>query len=114
MCGTASSEVSDLVVNKVATLLHIAKKSFKVIHGFDVVVREIKRKKVCCVLLAEDLSLSTQRSFLHSIRSTNVDVIRFGRKDMYMDIFDKNIGIIGILDINISSGIKKHLSLVEK
>lgn len=98
---------------KIYTLLHFAIKANKLIYGHDSVLRFIKSKKINLVLLAEDLSKNSAQSIIEQAKQENIEVIEIGSKSAFSQLTGKLTGIIGVLDENFKSGIKKHFSLIE-
>jgi hypothetical protein len=41
---------------------------------------------------------------------TKVEIVQWGSKEIFMQVVDKNIGVIGITDENFKNGIKNYLS----
>ena len=106
-------EIVGKINDKVVTLLQLAMKANKVVFGHDAVVRLISKKKVLLLLVANDLSKNSYQSIFKYADSSHIDILNMGNKEFYFQIFGKYTGIIGILDENFKSGIKKHFSSVE-
>ena len=97
---------TDLSMQKISTLLQFAQKSNSLIFGHDNVVKHIKKKKVCLVIIATDLSENTIRSLE---KKTSIQTIRWGSKELFDELLGKYTGIIGICDENFKKGIIKTL-----
>ena len=96
---------------KIITLLRFSIRSASVVTGHDAVIRQIEKKKVSLIILAKDLSLNTKKNIDIYAKRYNIDLINWGSKNLYQQIFGKMTGIIGILDINFKKGLMEHFSL---
>ena len=100
-------------IDKVKTLLQFAKKSGKVVLGHDAVIKQVKKQSVGFILIAEDLSQNTIESLRKNTENSKINMVKFGSKGLFLNIFEKYTGIVGITDGNFIKGIKKHLSSME-
>ena len=95
---------------KIISLLQLAFKANKIALGHDAVIRLLIKKKVFLLLLAKDLSENSISSISKHIKNNEVEIIKWGNKDIYFQIFNKYTGIVAILDLNFKSGIKNHFT----
>ena len=95
---------------KIKTMLQFAKKSGKVVLGHDAVIKQVKKQSVSFILIAEDLSQNTIESIKKNTEKCKINMVKFGNKELFLNIFEKYTGIVGIKDENFIKGIKKHLS----
>jgi len=93
--------------DKIVTLLQFAKKSGKIVNGFDAVEKQVKKHKVYLLMLAADLSEGRAADVRRFADST--EVVVWGDKGTYLEIIGKHTGIIGIIDESFTKGIKKYL-----
>ena len=99
------------VINeKIITLLQFAKKSGSVVLGHDAVIKMVRTRKVYYILIADDLSENTIHSVLKTASMNKVTVDKFGNKELFLSIFGKYTGIIGITDENFKKGLIKYIS----
>ena len=98
---------------KIRTLLQLSIRSGNVVTGHDAVVRQIEKRRVSLLILAKDLSLNTKKNIEIYANKYNIDLISWGNKEQYQQIFGRITGIIGILDINFKKGIMEHFSLIK-
>ena len=108
--NSLNSAHTTAVDEKLATLLQFALKANKVVLGHDIVMRSILKKKAQLIICANDLSENSFQSI--SKCQNSIEMIKWGTKSLFYDIFGKPIGIIGILDENFKNGIKKQFSLL--
>jgi len=107
-------------MDKITTLLQFAFKANKLALGHDPVLRGIYKNKVHLVLYADDLSENSITSISRVLDKRNIeitnnrkkiDMIKYGNKDYFYQIFGKNVGVVGVLDDNFKNGMRKQLSL---
>ena len=105
---------------KITTLLQFAFKANKLALGHDPVLRGIYKNKVQMVLYADDLSDNSISSISRVLENRNIekknnrkkiDMIKYGNKDYFYQIFGKSVGVVGVLDDNFKNGMRKQLSL---
>ena len=95
-------------MNKVYGMLGISAKAGKVVAGTDIVIENMKRKKVSLVVVAEDASEKTKKEMIFNGNKFNVEIIFFGDIDSNSKAIGKsNKAIIGILDKGLAESIKK-------
>ena len=101
---------------KLITVLQFAHKANKLAFGHDAVIRAISKKKARLILTATDLSensyISIKRT-IEEILTPKTEIIKWGNKEKYYEIFGKQIGIVAILNENFQKGFKKHLSFIQ-
>ena len=107
-------------MDKITTLLQFAFKANKLALGHDPVLRGIYKNKVHLVLYADDLSENSITSISRVLDKRNIeitnnrkkiDMIKYGNKDYFYQIFGKSVGVVGVLDVNFKNGMRKQLSL---
>ena len=102
-------------MDKITTLLQFAFKANKLALGHDPVLRGIYKNKVQLILYAGDLSDNTISSISRVLdkreNKKKIDMIKYGNKDYFYQIFGKNVGVVGVLDNNFNNGMRKQLSL---
>ena len=95
---------------KLKNLLNLAIKANKLVYGREQVLRQIKQNKVYLVIIAQDLSISSAKSLAKYINHPFLEIVQWETKSFYQQIFGKEVGIIGITDINFKIGLKKIYS----
>jgi len=100
-------------IDKIVTLLQFAKKSGKVILGRDAVAKAVIKRNVRYVIIATDLSLNTIESLKNITEKYKINVVKFGNKELFLSIFGKYTGIVGISDENFIKGINIHMSSIK-
>jgi len=93
---------------RVTALLHFAKKAGQIVYGFDAVVKQIHKNRVCLLLLATDLSGGTQGKIRKIAQGK--DVILWGDMELYYQIMQKHTGILAITSENFKHGIKDAIN----
>ena len=96
--------------DKIVALLQFARKANKLILGHDAALKNIKNKKVEMIILALDLSENRQKSIRENTKGLEIDIVNWGTKDLFEQIFDKYVGIISITDTNFKNGLKQYFS----
>ena len=103
------------MINKVLGLLGISAKAGKIIAGSEIVIENIKKRKVKLVILAKDASEKTKKNIKLHCEENNIEVIEFGEiEENSRAIGKQNKAIIGILDNNLAIAILKKISGGEK
>lgn len=98
-------------MNKVYGMLGISAKAGKVVAGTDIVLENMKKKKVNLVIVAEDASDKTKKEMTFKCNQYNVDIVFFGDIDTNSKAIGKsNKAIIGILDKGLATSIRKLIS----
>lgn len=98
-------------MNKVYGMLGISAKAGKVVAGTDIVIENMKKKKVNLVIVAEDASEKTKKEMTFKCNQYNVKIIFFGDIDTNSKSIGKsNKAIIGIVDKGLAESIQKLIS----
>lgn len=99
------------MINKVLGLLGISAKAGKIIAGSEIVIENIKKRKVKLVILAKDASEKTKKNIKLYCEESNTQVIEFGEIEKNSRAIGKeNKAIIGVLDNNLAIAILKKIS----
>ena len=95
-------------MNKVYGMLGISAKAGKIIAGTDVVIENMKKKKIHMVIVAEDASEKTKKEMMFKCNQYNVKVVFFGNIETNSKSIGKsNKAIIGIIDKGLADSIQK-------
>ena len=95
-------------MNKFLSFLGLTRKSGHLIAGGNLVEAAIKRGKVCLLLLAQDASDGTKKSFRDMSRSFHVEILEVSTKDDLGSAIGKGqISVIGITDQRMSKKLKE-------
>ena len=98
-------------MNKVYGMLGISAKAGKVVAGTDIVIENMKKKKLHLVIVADDASDKTKKEMTFNCNKYNVELRFFGDIDSNSKAIGKSIkAIIGILDKGLAMSIIKLLS----
>lgn len=91
-------------MNKIYSMLGLARKGGKISIGFDVTVIEIKNKKSVLVLIAKDASEKTKKNILYFCKNHNCEYIEYGEKELLgKSLGRKMVSVLSINDDNIAS-----------
>jgi len=95
-------------MNKIYSMLGLCIKAGKLAYGSDMVINNIKKKKVKLIILSEDASENTKKKFIELANENNLKIIIFGKKeDLNQKIGEENKVVFGVLDENFSKSIIK-------
>lgn len=95
-------------MNKFLSFLGLTRKSGNLIAGGNLAEAAIKRGKVCLLLLAQDASDGTKKSFRDMSRSFNVEILEVSTKDDLGSAIGKGqISVIGVTDQIMSKKLKE-------
>lgn len=84
----------------------LASKAGKIVCGADAVEEAMIKRKVFCVIIAEDASLKTKEKFLKLAKEYRLEIFVFGNIEQNSKaIGKKNKAIIAIKDKNFSEAI---------
>lgn len=98
-------------MDKFYAMLGIGKKAGYISSGETACIQDIKRKKTNLLILAEDSSENTQKSFLKLCEKNNIKYIIVGEKEKLGHSIGKNLtAIISIRDLNFSNAILNIIS----
>ena len=94
--------------NKVLGLIGLAAKAGKMAFGADSVKREISRKRIYLLIIAENTSEKTKLKFKNMATEAKISTIFFGTISSLSNTIGKtNKAILGIMDINLAREIKR-------
>ena len=95
-------------MNKVYGMVGISAKAGKVVAGTDIVIENMKKRKLSLVIVAEDASDKTKKEMTFNCNKYNVKIKFFGDIDTNSKAIGKsNKAIIGILDKGLAESIEK-------
>lgn len=98
-------------MNKVYGMLGISAKAGKVVAGTDIVIENMKKRKINLVIVANDASDKTKKEMKFKCDQYNVEIVFFGDIDTNSKAIGKsNKAIIGILDKGLADSIRKLIS----
>lgn len=99
------------MINKTLGLLGISAKAGKIIAGSEIVIENIKKKKVNLVILATDCSEKTKKNIKLYCNENSIKVIEYGTiEENSKAIGKQNKAIIGIIDNKLAIAILKKIS----
>ena len=94
--------------NKVLGLIGLAAKADKMAFGADSVKREISRKRIYLLILAENTSEKTKLKFKNMATEAKIPTIFFGTISSLSHAIGKtNKAILGIMDMHLAREIRK-------
>ncbi len=97
-------------MNKIYSMLGIARKGGKVSIGYDVTVLDIKDKKSVLVLLAEDASDKTKKNTQFMCDKYGIKYVEYGEKEALGESLGKGmVSVLSIKDTNIASYLLNNL-----
>ncbi len=98
------------VDEKVMTLVHFARKSGKLVIGYDAVRRSVESGHSILVLIANDLEKGRQRSMRFLCEQSKVQLRLFSDKNnIGIALNTRDVGIVSIEDRNLARGAMKYL-----
>ena len=99
------------MINKTLGLLGISAKAGKIVSGTDVVLENIKKRKVSLVILAQDCSEKTKSNIMQAIEKYKIPIKEFGTIEENSKAIGKNNrAIIGITDKKLAIAILNKIS----
>lgn len=99
------------MINKTLGLLGISAKAGKIIAGNEIVIENIKKRKVSLVILATDSSEKTKKNIKIYCKEYNIKVIEYGTIEENSRAVGKlNKAIIGIMDNKLALAILNKIS----
>ncbi len=99
------------MVNKVYGLLGISTKAGKLACGTDLVIEELKKRKVYLVIIASDASEKTIKNMIYYCDKYHVENLIYGTiEEISKSIGKHNKAIIAIEDENLAEAIKKAIN----
>lgn len=94
--------------NKILGLLGLATKAGKVISGTDIVIENIKSKKINLIVLASDSSEKTKKNFVYMCEQYNIRYIICSEiYELSKAIGKGNRAVLGVKDKNFAEQIYK-------
>lgn len=91
-------------MNKIYSMIGIAKKGGKISIGFDVTCADVKIKKTKLVLIASDASEKTKKNIQFICDKYETKYIEYGEKEILgKSLGRKVVSVLSINDINIAS-----------
>lgn len=91
-------------MNKVYSMLGIARKGGNISIGYDVTCMDIKENKSKLVLIAKDASDKTKKNILFICDKYNIKYIEYGEKEVLgKSLGKKLVSVLSVNDINIAS-----------
>lgn len=95
-------------MNKIYSILGIAKKGGKISIGYDAVYTDVKNKKSKLVLSAADASNNTKRNIKFICDKCGIKQIEYGEKEILgKSLGRKVVGVLSVNDKNIASYLLK-------
>ena len=95
-------------MNKIYSMLGIARKGGKLSIGFDAACLEIKNKKSKLVIISKDASEKTKKNIQFECDRYNIKYIEFGEKELIGKYLGKKmVSVLSINDENIMTYILK-------
>lgn len=89
-------------MNKIYSILGIARKGGKISIGFDETLFEIKNKKSKLVIISKDASEKTKKNIQFECKKYDVNFIEFGEKEQIGRCLGKRVvSVLSISDENI-------------
>lgn len=97
-------------MNKIYSMLGIAKKGGKISIGFDVTCLDVKSKKSILVLIAVDASDKTKKNIQFICDKYDIKYVEYGEKEILgKSLGRKVVGVLSVNDTNIASYILNNL-----
>ena len=91
-------------MNKVYSMLGIARKGGKISIGFDVTCLDVKDKKSKLVLIASDASDKTKKNMQFTCDKYDIKYVEYGEKEILgKSLGRKVVSVLSINDTNIAS-----------
>lgn len=97
-------------MNKIYSMLGIAKKGGKISIGFDAACLDIKHKKSILVIIAVDASEKTKENIQFLCKKHDIEYVEYGKKEILgRSIGRKVVSVMSINDKNIASYLLNNL-----
>lgn len=91
-------------MNKIYSMLGIAKKGGKISIGFDVACLDVKNKKSNLVLIASDASDKTKKNIIFFCDKYDIKYVEYGEKEILgKSLGRKVVSVLSVNDTNIAS-----------
>lgn len=102
--------IEDINVKKIYSWFGLARRAGFLVSGDDTTIKEVKKKNLYLVILAEDASDNTKKLFEDKCSFRNIDCYHFGNKVEIGGAIGKSPrAVLGIKDKNMALQIKKLL-----
>ncbi|MGN1298628.1 MAG: L7Ae/L30e/S12e/Gadd45 family ribosomal protein [Candidatus Scatovivens sp.] len=99
------------MINKTLGLLGISAKAGKLVSGNDIVLENIKKRKIKLIIIAKDTSDRTKKNINDECHKNKIPIIEFGTIEENSKAIGKNNrAIIGITDIKLADAILNKIS----
>ena len=99
--------------NKVFSLIGLATRARRVVSGEFSVEKTVKEGKAWLVLVAEDASDNTKKSFTNMCEFYECDLVFYGKKENLGHAIGKEFrASVAITDENLAQAVKKKITLV--
>ena len=100
-----------MLINKTLGLLGISAKAGKVVSGTDIVLENIKKKKLNLIILAQDCSEKTKNNIKQVAQKYGIPIKEFGTIEENSKAIGKNNrAIIGLTDKKLATAILNKIS----
>lgn len=97
-------------MNKIYSMLGLARKGGKISIGFDVTCSEVKAKRSVLVLLAFDASEKTKKNIQYECEKYNIRFVEYGEKELLGQCLGKKmVSVLSINDENIVEYLLKNI-----
>lgn len=97
-------------MDKIYSMLGIARKGGKISIGFDVTCSEIKKNKSVLVMVAQDASEKTKKNIQYDCDKYNCKSIEYGEKELLGKCLGKKmVSVLSINDENIATYILNNI-----
>lgn len=94
--------------NKIHSLLGLAMRAGKLVSGEDTTLMELKKNRLCLVIVADDASNNTKKLFNDKSSYRKVECICFSNKEgLGISIGKDSRAVVGIKDIGFAKKIKE-------
>jgi len=91
-------------MNKIYSMLGLARKGGNISIGFDTTKADIEKNKSFLVIIAEDASEKTKENIIFLCRRHNSKYIEFGKKEILgKSLGKKPVSVLSVTDKNIAS-----------
>ena len=96
--------------SKIYSFIGLARKAGAVQTGEELVVKAIRRKKACLVIIANDASMNTRGKIEHALKGTGIPMFLFGDKEKLGHALGKPFfSAIAITDNGFSERVKEMI-----
>lgn len=97
-------------MNKIYSMLGLARKGGKISIGYDVTCIEVEKKKSLLVMIASDASEKTKKNIIYVCDKYSGKYIEYGEKELLGQCLGKKmVSVLSINDENIVSYVLKNI-----